>query len=64
MHLDIKELVDKKYPNRNQFSKAIGVGFPAACKLYNGETSKISFDTLEAICIALDCTPNDVLKQD
>ena len=34
MHLNIKDLVDKKFQNKNQFAKAIGVGYPAACKLY------------------------------
>ncbi len=64
MYLDIKKLVDKNFPNRNQFAKSIGVGYPAACKLYNGDISKINFDTLENICLALKCTPNDILKSD
>lgn len=64
MHLDIKDLVDKKFQNKNQFAKAIGVGYPAACKLYNGDTSKINFDTLEKICITLECTPSDLFKSD
>lgn len=64
MRLDIKSLVDKNFPNRNQFAKSIGIGFPAACKLYDGDVSKINFDTLENICIALKCTPNDILKSD
>lgn len=62
MHLNIKDLVDKKFQNKNQFAKAIGVGYPAACKLYNGDTSKINFDTLEKICIALECTPSDLFS--
>lgn len=64
MRLDIKDLVDKKFRNKNQFAKAIGIGYPAACKLYDGDTSKISFDTLEKICIALECTPSDLFKSD
>ncbi len=64
MRLNIKDLVDKKFPNKNQFAKAIGIGFPAACKLYDGETTKINFDTLEAICKALECTPLDIFETD
>ena len=64
MRLDTKDLVDKKFQNKNQFAKAIGVGYPAACKLYDGDTSKINFDTLERICIALECTPTDLFKSD
>lgn len=64
MYLDIKQLVDKNFPNKNQFAKSIGIGYPAACKLYDGDVSKINFDTLENICIALKCTPNDILKSE
>lgn len=64
MYLDIKKLVDKNFPNKNQFAKSIGIGYPAACKLYDGDVSKINFDTLENICIALKCTPNDILKSE
>ena len=60
MRLEIKDLVD----NKNQFAKAIGVGYPAACKLYDGDTSKINFETLENICIALECTPSDLFQSD
>lgn len=64
MRLDIKDLVDEKFQNKNQFAKAIGVGYPAACKLYDGDTSKINFETLENICIALECTPSDLFQSD
>lgn len=64
MRLDIKCLVDKKFQNKNQFAKAIGVGYPAACKLYDGDTSKINFDTLENLCIVLECTPSDLFESD
>lgn len=40
------------------------IGYPAACALYEGTTSRISFDTLENICKVLNCTPNDVLISD
>lgn len=64
MYLDIKNLVDKNFPNKNQFAKTMGIGYPAACKLYDGNVSKINFDTLENLCIVLKCTPSDILKSD
>lgn len=64
MRLDIKKLVDKHFSNKSQFAKAIEIGYPAACKLYDGNVSKINFDTLEKICSVLHCTPNDVLIMD
>jgi len=30
-------------------------------KMANNETKSISYETLETLCLLLDCTPNDVL---
>lgn len=64
MRLNIKEKMFEKGLNRNQFAKLMQIGFPAACALYEGETKRISFDTLEEICRVLECTPNDILVSD
>ena len=64
LFLNIKDRVNKYFENKNQFAKAIGVGFPAACKLYEGETSRIAFDTLESLCRELHCSPNDLFISD
>lgn len=58
-----KKLLDKNL-NRNQFAKLMQITYPAACALYNGTTTKISFETLENICKVLECTPNDILVSD
>ena len=60
LRLDIKNYVDAKFENLNQFSKAAGLNYQAAQKIYNGETSRITFDNLESICKTLDVTPNDI----
>lgn len=64
LKVDIQDKLTEKKLNKNQFSKLVKVGYPAACALYDGTTSRISFDTLENICIALECTPNDILVSD
>ena len=33
-------------------------------KIVNGETSTIRFETLEKICKALNCTPNEIFTSD
>ena len=50
--------------NKNQFAKLAQIGYPAACALYDGTTTRISFDTLENICKVLECTPNDIFVSD
>ena len=64
MRLNIKDLVDEKGLNKHQFGKLIQVGYTAACKLYNGKTERIYFETLEHICKVLECTPNDIIVSD
>lgn len=61
MRLNIKSLVDAKGMNRNQLSKQLKIGYKAACNLYEGNTDRIYFDTLEQLCRVLNCTPNDIL---
>lgn len=58
--LDIKKYVDNQFNNLNQFAKATGINYQAIQKIYNGETSRITFDNLESICKVLNVTPNDI----
>ena len=62
--LNVKDKLAEKGLNKNQFSKLVQIGYPAACAIYDGETTKISFDTLERICKVLECTPNDIIVSD
>lgn len=62
--INIKDKLLEKKLNRNQFAKLMQIGYPGACALYDGTTTRISFDTLEKICRVLECTPNDILVSD
>ena len=64
LKINIKDRLDASGLNKNQFAKECKIGYPAACALYNGTTTSIRFDTLEAICKTLNCTPNDILVSD
>lgn len=64
LKINIQDKLKEKGLNKNQFAKLAQIGYPAACALYDGKTTKISFDTLERICKALECTPNDILSSD
>lgn len=64
MKINIQEKLTEKGMNKNQFAKMVQIGYPAACAIYNGETTRVSFDTLEKICIVLECTPNEILSTD
>ena len=64
LKINIQDKLSEKKLNKNQFSKLMQIGYPAACALYDGTTTRISFDTLENICKVLECTPNDILVSD
>lgn len=64
LKINIQNKLAEKNLNKNQFSKLMQIGYPAACALYDGTTTRISFETLENICKVLDCTPNDILVSD
>ena len=64
LKINIQNKLAEKKLNKNQFSKLMQIGYPAACALYDGTTTRISFDTLENICKVLECTPNDILISD
>lgn len=64
LKINIQHKLKEKGLNKNQFAKLMQIGYPAACALYDGTTTRISFDTLENICKVLECTPNDILTSD
>ena len=64
LKINIQDKLKEKGLNKNQFAKLMQIGYPAACALYNGTTSKISFDTLENICKVLYCSPSDIFVSD
>lgn len=64
LKINIQNKLKEKGLNKNQFAKLMQIGYPAACALYDGTTTRISFDTLENICKVLECTPNDILESD
>lgn len=62
--INIKDKLTEKNMNKNQFAKQAQIGYPAVCALYEGTTTRISFETLENICKVLECTPNDIIVSD
>ena len=64
LKINIQYKLKEKGLNKNQFAKLMQIGYPAACALYEGSTTRISFDTLENICKVLDCSPSEILVSD
>lgn len=64
LKINIQYKLEEKGLNKNQFAKLMQIGYPAACALYDGSTTRISFDTLENICKVLDCSPSEIFESD
>lgn len=54
-------MADRKM-SLKELSEKVGVANVNLSKLKNGHVSAIRFSTLEAICEALDCQPDDILE--
>ena len=64
LKINIQDKLKEKGLNKNQFAKLMQIGYPAACALYDGTTTRISFATLDNICKVLNCSPVDILVSD
>lgn len=62
--LDIQHLILTKYKSQAAFAEATDLSLPSVSKICSGNMTSIRFETLEKICEALECTPNDLLTSD
>lgn len=63
MYLNIKELLKKKNKTKYWLTKEMGTDFQSITNMIENKTKGIKFETLEKLCNALDCTPNDIIKR-
>ena len=64
LKLNIQPLVDKKFQNNSRFAEAMGISYQTISKLYSGEIRNIRLDTIEKLCIVLECTPDKLFISD
>ncbi len=57
----IDELMVRKKMSLNQLSEQVGISTTNLSLLKNGHVRGVRFNTLLAICQALDCRPGDIL---
>ena len=61
MTLNIQNILKSQGKTKYWLSKQTGIDNTSIGKMCNGETKNIRLETMEKICIALNCTPNDIL---
>lgn len=57
----LKVLLAERDLNYTRLSEMTGISINALSELGRGDTTKISFDTLDKICAALECSVGDLL---
>ena len=62
MKLKLKELLDSKDKSVYWLKHETNISHATIYKMVNNETKMISFENLEKICDALNCTPNDIFE--
>lgn len=61
VELNVKSILDEQGKSQYWLSKKTGISPNNIGKICNGETKNIRLDTMDKICNALNCTPNDIL---
>ena len=61
MKLNFKKILQSRGETMKHISEETGISQNTLSLLNQGKSSGIKFDTLEKLCNALDCTPNDLL---
>lgn len=64
MKLNVKQILDKQGKTPYWLSKVTGISNNNISNICNGDTKSIRLDTVDKICKALNCTPNDIFIND
>jgi putative transcriptional regulator len=59
--IKIDDLLKKQAKTRYWLAKQIKITYQNLCALADNKTKSAKFETIEKICLALNCTPNDIL---
>ena len=62
VYINIKELLKGKGKTKYWLIKNMEGSYQSISHMMNNETTGIKFETIEKLCILLDCTPNDIFK--
>jgi putative transcriptional regulator len=57
----IADLLHQRGKSLYWLAKETGIAYPTLWRLRDSKTESIAFRVLESICLALGCTPGDVL---
>lgn len=59
--LNALELLQKRGKTKYWLYKQLGMSYQNFNKMINNETKSLQYENIEALCLLLDCTPNELL---
>ena len=59
--LMVLTILEKQGRSRYRLYKQLGMSYQNFSRMVNGQTCSIRFETLEALCRILQCTPNELI---
>ena len=60
--LRVLELLEKNQKTKYWLYKQLGMSYQNFSRMVNNQTKSIRYDNIEAPCLLLDCTPNDLFE--
>ena len=60
--LRVLELLKEQGRTKYWLNKQLGMSYQNFCKMVNNETKSIQYENNEAMCLLLNCTPNDLFE--
>lgn len=58
--LSLREVLERREMSMYKLAQDTGLAYSTLWKLDKGDSQGVSFDVLDKICLALECTPNDL----
>ena len=62
LDLNVKELLKNRRKTKYWLVQNMHSDYKTISDMMDNKTSGIRFETIEKLCILLDCTPNDIFK--
>ena len=62
LYLNVKELLKNRRKTKYWLVQNMNSDYKTISDMMDNKTSGIRFETIEKLCILLDCTPNDIFK--
>ena len=64
LKLNALELLEKRGKTKYWLYKQMGMSYQNFNRMVNNQTKSIRYDNIEAMCLLLNCTPNELFLMD